>query len=155
MINHSILKYTFIIFIIILLLLGFFYLFSLNLREKPYEVLTPDVYEVGTTVSLYQNTPPGFPKDLILEEKTLDYSGTVTVPSGKKQTTVSYISNKSMTELVDIYSNALPEKGWQIMAKSVYPKVSVIQAVKKDQSILLSIAPSKDGEVMITFQYEQ
>lgn len=155
MINHSILRYTFIIIVVLILLsLGFIFVFSGKIsQEKPYQVLTPEVYEKGTVVALYKNTPPGFPKEVVLENKTLDYSGTVTTPQGKTQITVSYISDKSMQDIVSLYEKSLPSVGWNITEKTVYEKVSIIKATKGEQSVLLSIAPLRESETMVTFQY--
>jgi len=154
--NQSILKYSIIIVIVLVLLsLGFIYIFSVKIsKETPYQTLSPKAYEQGTVVDLYKNTPPGFPKEVVLENKTLSYSGTVTTPQGKTQTTVSYKTEQNMQNLVDIYTTSLPSVGWEIAEKSVYEKVSIIKAVKGEQSILLSIAPLKEGELMVTFQYE-
>lgn len=141
--------------IIILVCLFFVYLsYSVFLKEKPYKVLTPDVYEEGTTVSLYKNVPPEFPKNVIAEEKVLNYSGTVSSPNGKKQITVSYVSDKTMSNLVTLYSEFLPKNNWELIARSVYEKVSIIQISKNERNIMLTIAPIKDGETMVTFQYE-
>jgi len=145
-----------VVVIIILLLVGFVYITSVGVfGERPYQVLTPEVYEKGTTVSLYKGTPPKFPEEVILEDKPLDYSGSVVSPQGKTQITVSYISNKTMNELVELYSQTLPSVGWGISEKSIYEKVSIIKTDKGDQSVLLSISPLEKGGVLVTFQYEK
>ena len=156
MINQTTLRYSFIIIIILVLLsLGFIYVFSSKIAgEKPYQVLTPEVYEKGTTVSLYKNIPPDFPKEVVLEDKILDYSGAVTSPQGKTQITVSYVTDKSMQEVVDMYLGSLPGVGWKVAEKSVYIKVSIIKAFKGTQNILMSIAPLEGRGTIVTFQYE-
>jgi hypothetical protein len=157
MTNRSTLRYIFIIIIVLILLsLCFIYVFSGKIsKEKPYQTLTPDIYKKGTVVELYKNTPPNFPKEVVLENKTLDYSGTVAVPGSKVQIKVSYVSDKSMQNIVDLYNKSLPSVGWNIVEKTIYTKVSIIRATKGEQSILMSISPIKEGEVMVTFQYEK
>jgi len=157
MINQTTLRYSFVIIIVLVLLsLGFIYVFSVKIGgEKPYQVLTPEVYEKGTTVSLYKNIPPDFPREVVLEDKTLDYSGTVTSPQGKTQITVSYVTDKSMQDVVDVYLGSLPGVGWKVVEKSVYIKVSIIKAIKGTQSILISIAPLEGRGTKVTFQYEK
>ncbi|HEY4508779.1 MAG TPA: hypothetical protein VJC13_00650 [Candidatus Paceibacterota bacterium] len=155
--GHSKLKYflSFLVAVGVLTLLAFVYQKYQITQEKPYKILTPQSYATGTTVSLYKNTPPDFPKEVLLEDKILDYSGTVTSPQGKTQITVSYVTDKSMQDIVDMYTIHLPALGWAITQKSIYEKVSIIKATKNQQNILMSIAPLKMGEVMVTFQYEQ
>ncbi|MDP2946687.1 MAG: hypothetical protein Q8N88_01095 [Nanoarchaeota archaeon] len=149
-------KWAYIIIIIIVLILaGAVYL--LNLKKAyvpPIEVLTPESYPAGTTVSLYDQAPSVFPKEVIFENKVLDYAGTVTKLDGKTQTSVSYVSDQIMQTIVDIYVGALPNVGWTITEKTIYEKVSIIQATKGNESILISIAPLKEGETKVTFQYE-
>lgn len=145
-----------VIIIIVLILTGAVYL--LNLKKAyvpPTEVLTPESYPAGTTVSLYDQAPSDFPREVIFENKPLDYSGTVTSPDGKTQTSVSYVSDQSMQAIVDIYVGALPNVGWTVTEKTVYEKVSIIQATKGNENVLISIAPLKEKEVKVTFQYEK
>ena len=131
------------------------FIFVWAMRSKPYQVLTPNVYPEGTTISLYKNIPAGFPNDVILEDKTLDYSGTVQNPDGKKQTTVSYISDKNMSEITEMYASSLVENSWKISNSSKFEKVSIIQATKNTENLTITIAPIKDAKTMVTFQYEK
>ncbi|MFA5888966.1 MAG: hypothetical protein WCW47_03715 [Candidatus Paceibacterota bacterium] len=155
--NQSIIKYFIVIIIVLILLsLGFIYIFSVKIsKETPYQTLTPENYEKGTVVNLYKNIPPGFPKEVVLENKTLDYSGSVTTSQDKTRITVSYISDKNMQNVVGIYEKSLPDVGWNIVDKSIYEQVSIIRAIKEEQSILVSISPLKEDETMVTFQYEK
>lgn len=147
--------YIFII-IIVLLLAGAVYLVMKERAYVPPEViLTPEVYPEGTTVSLYKEAPSIFPEEVILENKTLDYSGEVTTPEGKTQVSVSYVSDKTLQAVVDVYVGALPNVGWTITEKTVYTKVALIKATKGNEKILLSIAPLKEGETKVTFQFEK
>src|SRR3990167_791870 len=154
--GHSKLKYflSFLVAVGVLTLLSFVYQKYQITQEKPYKILTPQSYATGTTVSLYKNTPPDFPKEVVLEDKILDYSGAVTSPQGKTQITVSYVTDKSMQEVVDMYLGSLPGVGWKVAEKSVYIKVSIIKAFKGTQNILMSIAPLEGRGTIVTFQYE-
>lgn len=153
--NKNWFKYL-ITIIVVLIITGIFYFVVLrNLYTPPKQILTPDIYPSGTTVSLYDEAPSVFPKEVILENKTIKYSGTVAIPGGKTQTSVSYVSDNTMPAIVDIYMGALPNMGWEILAKTVDEKVSLLRASKGDEVILLSISPIKKGEVLVTFQYEK
>lgn len=150
-------KWAYIIIIIIVLVLTSA-VYLINLKKAyvpPMEVLTPDVYPVGTTVSLYEEAPSVFPREVIMENKPLDYSGEVTTPDGKTQVSVSYVSDQAMQAVVDVYVGALPNVGWTVTEKTVYTKVASIKATKGEENILLSIAPVKEGETKVTFQYEK
>lgn len=153
--NHFQSKY-FLILGVVLIIVGGFYLLNLENPETiPTAVLVPENYPTGTTVSVYENAPPGFPKEIILENKELDYSGTVVSPEGKVQISVSYISDKSMEEVADLYDRTLPSLGWTVTEQSIYEKVSIVQATKRGQNVLLSIVPLEKGGAMVTFQYEK
>ena len=154
--HHSKLKYLLLLFVLVLVV--FIYLFYTKIQnEKPSEILNPSSYEVGTKISLYKNAPPGFPTEILSQNTTLDYSGEVTNPSGKIQTTVSYISNSSMQDIVDIYSISLPQNEWNISLKLITAStnVAIIKASKDSRSILITIAPLKAEEMMVTIQYER
>jgi len=144
MINNTILRYFYIVLIIlIVLLLGVFF-YTRDSSEEPYQVLTSSVYEKGTKVDLYRDLPPDFPQEIVLEDKVLDYSGSVINPQGKTQTTVS-----------DIYIKYLPDVGWTVVEKISYPNVSIIRAEKGGDKVIVSIAPVNGSGVMVTFQYEK
>ncbi|MEK9179322.1 MAG: hypothetical protein AAB893_02535 [Patescibacteria group bacterium] len=141
---------------IILILAGLFYFFNLkNSKVAPYQVLSPEGYEIGTTVSLYKNTPPGFPREIISENKELNYSGTVQAPDGGTQITVSYISDKNIPELVKMYKISLPKNGWTISESAVDDKVATISAFKTIERIIITTATAEDKGTMVTFQYEK
>lgn len=167
MVDRSKLRYFVVIIaiiIFILLFLGYIYIFSITIPKeslqtnsgpKPYQILTPDAYASGTIISLYKEIPPIFPKEVVLENKTLDYSGVVTDVQGKARITVSYVSDKSLKDIVDLYTQSLPGVGWGIAETSVYAKVSIIKITKGEESMLISIAPLQKSGTMVTFQYEE
>lgn len=167
MIDDSRLKYfvaAFSIIIFILLLLVFIYVFSVSLPKeteqtnfpiKPYQVLTPKEYGHNATVSLYKVIPPIFPKEVVLENKALDYSGVVTDSQGRMQVTVSYISDQDMKSVANLYSRSLPGVGWNITEISTHDRVSIIRITKVEERMLISIAPLQKGGTMVTFQYEE
>ena len=140
--------------LVIILVLSYGYL-QYAQSNTPYLTLSPTNYPEGTAINLYKNVPPGFPPSLILENKTLDYSGVLEGSDGKKQITVSYISDKSMSGIMDMYLSALPKDGWSISDNLRSEKASIIQASKVGESLIITVAPVKDVEVMVTFQYEQ
>ena len=155
----STLKYVLVI-VVVLIFIGLVY-FLKNSNNNPIQVLTPNNYESGTKISLYKNTPPNFPEEIILENKTLDYSGTVTTPEGKTQTKVSYKSDKSVSDILVMYKNSLSKNNWQVSVNSVTPNVANFRALKGGDSVLITIATikqigtGKDIGALVTFQYEK
>ncbi|OHB00158.1 MAG: hypothetical protein A3H52_00250 [Candidatus Zambryskibacteria bacterium RIFCSPLOWO2_02_FULL_39_26] len=119
------------------------------------EVIIPGNYPVGTRISLYKDLPPDFPVELILENASLNYSGTVAVPGDKTKTTVSYVSSKSLKDLAVMYENVLKTNDWNISKKTVSQTIAVFLAGKTNQKIILTISSLKDKGVMVTFQYEK
>ena len=115
---------------VILVYLGF-YARSINLKNSqlnlpkagsakkaPYKTITPETgFLPGTTISLYTTTPPGFPEGVILENKPLSHSSSVNTPDGKKLISVSYISDKTSTNVAELYLASLPKAGWFITSK--------------------------------------
>ena len=133
----------------------FIYFFGVKEMERPYEVPVPESYPAGTNISLYQRAPQGFPKEIILEDKTLKYAGTVTSGGGKEQTKVSYISDKTVSSLTDLYLAVLQKNNFIISNKSVSLNVTVIKASRGEEKMIITLAPYKGSQVMATFQYEK
>lgn len=166
MLNHVQLKHAAAILIIALLIVfvGVFFNSSsknnLNLMaEKPYEVIKPEKgYIPGTTVSLYKNAPPGFPSEVILENKTLSHSSLVNTPDGKSQTSVSYMSDKSPLEVAQSYTVSLPKQGWKITSNVISKNISVLQASLGEKKLLLTVSPGNTPnatDAMVTLQYTE
>ena len=148
-------KYKIVYIIIaVLVILGFIY-FNYNSFLNGPEVVIPGNYPVGTRISLYDNLPPEFPEELILENNELNYSGTISLPGGITKTTVSYFSDKTLSELVVMYEGALKDNGWSILKKSSSISTGAFQAEMENQKLILTIAPSKGKGMIITFQYEK
>lgn len=168
--SHSKIKY-FIVITLALLLLVFIYTFlyiktqnkksntvlTQTTDREPYQTLTPTNNATNTQVSLYKNAPPDFPKEILPQNITINSSGKVSDPSGKTQITVSYISDKNITDLVDSYNSSLPKNGWNILLKSIVTSTNVatIKATKENQSIQIIVTPLKNQEMIITFQYQK
>ena len=128
-------------------------------EEKPYKVIIPDKgYISGTKIYLYINPPPGFPDEVILEQKELTSSSSVNTPDGKKQITVSYLSNKSLTDVAEIYRSGLSQINWDVISKLVSKGVIIIEATKGSDNVLITLSPGvsvQAGSSMVTFQYDQ
>ncbi len=149
---------------IVLIVIGSFYLFNFKKTTSTPQVLipSPQSYNPGTTISLYKSAPSGFPAEIILENKALTYSGVVTSVDGKTQTTVSYKSDKNVSDVLSLYEMTLPKMGWQIFVNSVSPKISptvaVFHTTKGDVNIFVTVAqigstPSTGS--LVTFQYKK
>jgi hypothetical protein len=151
----------FLIIGLILIIVGIFYIAGLkNPRTTPYQTLTPGSYPAGTTVSLYKDAPSSFPKEIILENKTLEYAGAVKTPDGKTQTKVSYKSDKKVPDVLAMYKEFLPKIGWKVSVKLGSARVAVLETTKGEQKILVTMAiikengTAKDIGTLVTFQYE-
>ncbi len=136
---------------LLVIIIGIFYLSRMSI--KPKAVFTPENYPTGTTVSLYDQVPPVFPADIILEDKELKYSGTVSTPGGKTQTTVSYISDKKAEDLVYLYKNFLSKDGWAVDVKDLRHSNYILNLSKDDEAVLLTISLTRDLKPLLTFQY--
>jgi hypothetical protein len=139
---------------LLVLLALLYFLVSYLLKEKPYEVLTPDVYEKGTTVSLYNNVPSSFPKEFIQTNTKLDYSGELTTPSGKTQTTASFVSNESILYIINSYRSSLAKEGWSVGVESLTERAGILRSTKGEETVMLSVVPINPNETLITVQYE-
>lgn len=124
-------------------------------QEKPYQVLAPESYATGTTLALFKNIPPDFPSNIVAENKELDYAGTLTTAEGKSQITVSYKSEKSVADLAALYKERLADKNWSVLADSVQPLAAVIEAQRSERKVTVTMGMIKEGETLVTFQYEK
>lgn len=125
--------------------------------EKPYEIVKPDDgFVPGTTVNLYKNAAPGFPGEVLLEEKIPYHSASVNTPDGKKQIIVSYISEKSPIDVANMYIAFLPSEEWDIKSSKISKNVSVIQASHDTKTLVLTVSPGASLDTvssLVTFQY--
>jgi len=154
MTNHSKLRYVVgLLFLLIVVVL--YYLLNNYSGEKPYEVLTPDVYPEGTTVSLYKDVPKFFPKEFILANTTLDYSGKLETPNGKTQTTVSFVSNENILYIANSYRASLSKENWSVFIESLTENAGILRATKNSEVVIVSIVPISPTTTLITIQYEK
>ena len=127
------------------------------LQEKPYEVIKPENgFIPGTAVKLYENPPPGFPKDIILENKALSRSVSVNTPDGQKQIVVSYVSDSSPLEAANMYVASLSKKNWIITSKKISKEISIIVATQGVKKMVITLSPGNTPDTMgtlVTFQY--
>jgi len=105
--------------------------------------------------------PPGFPADIILENKVLTDSSVVTSRQGVTQTKVSYKSRKNVADALALYKEVLPTKGWSISAASASANVATFTASKGTDRVLVTIAvikqvgTAKEIGALVTFQYDK
>lgn len=154
--NKSRLVYFLLLAVVCLgIIVGAIYFIVGLIRGAPEKTITPQGYEKGVTVDIYKSVPAGFPGGIILENKPLDYSGTVNRPDGKKVMTVSYISDKSMLDVLSDYTTSLPKKGWKIESSNISQNTAVMLVSKNSDKVFVSIAPVGKSGVMVSFQYEK
>lgn len=144
--------------VLIPIVVGVVWLFIFwNMRMKPYEVIKPENgFVPGTTVKLYENPPPGFPKNIILENKALSRSASVNVPDGQKQIVVSYLSDSSPLEAANMYMISLPKKNWSIASNKISKEISIIVVTQGTKKIVITISQGNTPDIigtLVTFQY--
>ena len=81
-------------------------------------------YAPGTSISQYSDIPPGFPTDIILENKTLSHSSVTKTPDGVVRIVVSYVSEKSPADVATSYARSLPNKHWDITMEKFSSNIS-------------------------------
>jgi hypothetical protein len=123
--------------------------------NSPYQVLTPEHYPPGTTVSLYKGVPPEFPKEVILENKEITKGDTVSLADGKKQVTISYISEKSVEEAAALYIASFENSAWKMVSNNTNPKVSTVHVTRNTERLIITIVPNQGVGAEVTFQYEK
>lgn len=150
--NNSNLVYS-VSVIVCIIIVGFFFI-KFN-TPKPTQVLTPEGYPAGTTVSLYDTVPPQLPRDLMVENFPLEYSGVVASPDGREQVTVSYKSDSSIPEAIQLYQDTLNKNKWKAQGKADSYVYGTIIAVKDGKSALISFSIAGDLKTLVTYQYEK
>ena len=151
--GQSKLKYSLIIIIVLLLLLGAYFVYQSSAIEKPYEVVTQRLYSSTSTVSLYKNIPPGFPKELILENKRIDYSGIFKTPTGSETREVRYITDKTVSDIKDMYKDYLPKIGWTVLPLQETSNSVTIQGIKGVENIQIIIISKEEGGAFLILDY--
>lgn len=142
-----------IILLIILCGIGY-WVFISNKSAEPVQVLSPDNYEQGTTISLYEKLPPSFPKELILGNLDFKKASVLNLPSGKTQTSLVYISKENSTRISEIYKFELIKQGWAVVSDVPNERLSTVTA-NKDGQLLIVTAVKEGDSTLITFQYEK
>jgi hypothetical protein len=140
--------------LVVLVGIGYFFFTSRNGSNPPYKVLTPSSYPKGSQIEVYKSLPNDFPTGIILENKEITNASVVTSPDKKTKITVSYVSDKTATELGSMYENNFKNKDWTIVTHSSSRNSVVFQAEKNNAKIILTIAPFL-RQMMVTFQYEK
>ncbi len=125
--------------------------------KQPYAVVKPEQgFIPGTTVNLYEDAPPGFPVEVILEGKPIYHSSSVNTPDGKKQIVVSYLSDQNPEIVANLYVASLPEKQWTVKSSKVTKVVSVLVTSRGSQNVVITISPgisTTTPSSLVTFQF--
>jgi hypothetical protein len=143
-----------IVGLVVLVGVGYFFFTSGHDTNPPEKVITPSGYPAGSKISVYKNLPANFPGEVLLEGKEINNAGTLTTPNKPTITTVSYVSDKSVLELMPMYLNNFTNLGWNIDSKSTLKGIGKIQAEKDGGKINLIISPFLK-KTALTFQYEK
>ena len=140
--------------IIVVIVGGLVYFGGLKNKNTTPVNYAPDYSPLNKKESFGKNLPPDFPAGLILEGKTLDNSEVVHTVTGKKQVTVSYFSDKTLSELVTMYENNFVKNDWTISGKKVTDIYTTFQVEKGSQKVTTTLALTPD-KVLVVFSYEQ
>ena len=88
--------------------------------------------------------PAGFPKDLPTEKDvTVTQNFTSTLSNGNTQSTRTYISKLSLDENNKIFSDYFTKTGWQVNGKYQEDDLRVINAVKENIQLLVTVNLNK------------
>jgi hypothetical protein len=148
-------KYSLGLFFLIVIILLVFLFKSNKSINNPTQVLAPDGYPEGTTVELWENVPPDFPKEVIIENKKIDHADVVNSKDGKKQITISYTSDKAMPDLAGMYIASFENSGWKMMSNNISPLVATVFVTRNAEKLIITIVPALGAGSTATFQYEK
>ncbi len=147
-------KYFVYLILFLIFICGLVFLFKNSFSQEVQVVDSPEGFEEGTKLSIYDQVPPNFPKELILEEGiTTTHASLLNLPDGRNQIKVSYISGKSLRELADMYKFSLIRNGWNPVVNPGDDVVVVSAAREEDKFTATFVRGS--GGTSVTFQYEK
>ncbi len=148
--GHSKLKYFFVTIGIALLFVGSYFMYQFVAVEKPYKV--ENLGNATDTLSKYKTPPPGFPKEVILENKTLSQSSTIVTSAGNASI-VMYISDKNIAYVLKLYMKNFPKIGWIVVGREDLQNSAKIQVTKNNENIKVTLTKIEDSKTNIEFQY--
>jgi hypothetical protein len=147
-------KYFIYFGLVLIFILGLAFIFKDSSSNEVKVVQDPEGFEEGTKLSTYDQVPPNFPKELILEEGiTTTHASLLNLPDGRNQIKVSYISGKSLRELADMYKFSLIRNGWNPVVNPG-DDVVVISAAREEDKFTATFVRGSGG-TSVTFQYEK
>ncbi len=156
--SNSKFKYFVVASLIIVLVIISAFLFGshyLDLGAKPTQVLDSTFYPEGTTIELWAQIPPDFPKELILENNQITHADVVNLAGNKKQITVTYTSKTDVSALAQRYLASIENSDWMLGVNNINPAVSTILAKRESETLIITLIPKVGGETEVTFQYEK
>ena len=110
-------------------------------------------YLPGTQVRAGNDFPTDFPKEVIIGRQTLVHADEVVYPTGNKDATVVYISEKSMAELADLYVEHLRGLNWEVENNQILEGSAIAVANNGKGRLFITIAPL-ESKTMLTFLYK-
>jgi hypothetical protein len=143
-----------IFFVCLLVLVAGVYFYSKQGKVSQPHTIIPPQDTNSPTISLYNDVPPPFPREIILEDRPLDYAGSVALPDGSTQIKVSYKSTLPLIDLASLYGSTLPKKGWNVLSNTISNIVTIITE-KKSNKIIITMVQLQANEVLVTFQLDK
>ncbi len=138
---------------LLVIIIGILYLSYLG--RKPKEVFTPTNYPTGSTISIYSKIPPMFPAGVILENTELKNSSVLSLPDGKIQVSLSYISEQKIPDLVNLYTSTLSKSGWSVSVADLRHSNYVLTASKAGDTVIITMSLTRELQPLLSFQYEK
>ncbi len=147
-------KYFVFLILFLIFICGLVFLFKNSISQEVQVVENPEGFEEGTKLSIYDQVPSSFPKELILEDGiTTTHASLLNLPDGRNQIKVSYVSEKSLRELADMYKFSLIRGGWNPVVNTGND-VAVLSGAKEAEKFIATFVRGSGG-TSVTFQYEK
>lgn len=136
----------------IILIIIIFYLFDFFKKDRPEKIITPEVYDTGTEVSIYKDVPKSFPKELILNDFIVDYVGEVSDGDSYFLATFSFKVGDSFENIKERYISNLKNLGLLFTSEVDNAEVSVLNVYINEQRYVVSLSYLSSTESMVTIQ---
>lgn len=156
--NSRPLKIVIVIAISLLLIYAVVQIYSWQ-KDKSANQLSPDQIKRTSQVKKinldFSKLPEKFPSNIPLEdgaEITQNYNATS--PNGRLQATRSFVTKKSLTENIDLYTNFLNKDGWKTSVSSNDTAFKKVTGSKEGKKLIIAVDENKTSKkktVIITY----
>ena len=99
-----------------------------------------------TRVESGNDVPEAFPTELILEENLVVNEGYTLQYLENQQVTVTFLSQKTVTEVYEAYTSYLESNAWAVMRSSEVDTIASIYALKRNDDLNVTISRLPEDE---------